>query len=161
MDPDSYMAWNFTTATTSSYIGTPGMTAPCNAAETFFFRAAFARNQQLHGNIHDNMHGNSTVNKATQVCTVCTNSYSLYASVVPLPSQGFVELPLVCKPQNEWEAKSEGAQHSKACSSGTSLLRPASVRILRRASACKCHVLPAFSSILSIRTYAAKFENGI
>lgn len=32
----------------------------------------------------------------------------------PLPSQTFVELPLVCKPQNKWEAKSEGSQQNAA-----------------------------------------------
>ena len=32
----------------------------------------------------------------------------------PLPSQTFVELPLVCKPQNKWEAKSEGSQRNAA-----------------------------------------------
>lgn len=50
MNPNSYMA-RFEIAQVLQPpvildpICTPGMTAPCNAAETFFFRAAFTRNQ--------------------------------------------------------------------------------------------------------------------
>ena len=80
------------------------MTAPCNAAGTFFFRAAFAGNQQLQDNMHDTATPLSAL--SAQSAHVCTNSFSLYASVVT-PSQGFVELPLVCKPRNKTTQKAK------------------------------------------------------